>query len=92
MLRSYAARSTSTLRVAARPFSVFAARRVEGYPGNLSTNSKTKTDQYPDDEHSVNKAKKGDDNDIQTANLKDGLEYVSPTSSFRTQSSVHAFP
>lgn len=77
MLRSYAARSTRSLRVNARPFSASAVSRVEGYPSNASTNAKTKTDQYPDDEHSVNKAKKGDTNDIQTSNLKDGLEYVS---------------
>ncbi|KAJ4993310.1 hypothetical protein SVAN01_01285 [Stagonosporopsis vannaccii] len=73
MLRSYATKA-STLRVVARPFSVSAVSRVEGYPSNASTNSKTKTDQYPDDEHSVNKAKKGDNNDIQTSNLKDGLD------------------
>lgn len=75
MLRS-AARSTRTLSVNARPFSASTARKVEGYPSNASTNSKVKTDQYPDDEHSVNKAKKGDKNDIQTSNLSDGLEYV----------------
>ncbi|KAH6625313.1 hypothetical protein C7974DRAFT_337153, partial [Boeremia exigua] len=70
MLRSHAARSTRTLRLAARPFSVSATRHAD----KLSTNSKTKTDAYPDDEHSVNKAKKGDHNDIQTSNLKDGLD------------------
>jgi hypothetical protein len=47
---------------------------VEQYPGNLSTNSKTKTDQYPDDKHAVNKAKDGDTNNIQEANAKDGME------------------
>lgn len=40
----------------------------------LSTNDKTKTDLYPDDKHSVNKAKSGDDYDVQTANLKGGIE------------------
>ena len=40
----------------------------------LSTNDKTKTDKLPDDEHSVNKAKKGDNYDVQTSNLKDGIE------------------
>lgn len=75
MLRSFTARSARTFRVAnVRPFSVSNARSVEGYPNNASTDSSVKTDQYPDDEHSVNKAKKGDDNDIQTSNLKDGLE------------------
>lgn len=41
---------------------------------NLSTNDKTKTDMLPDDEHSMNKAKKGDDYDVQTSNLKSGVE------------------
>lgn len=44
------------------------------YSKELSTNDKTKTDKYPDDEHSVNKAKKGDDYDVQTSNLKGGME------------------
>ena len=75
MLRSLTTRSTTTLRVAhARPFSVSTVRRVEGYPGNKSTNSDVKTDMLPDDEHSVNKAKKGDKNDVQTSNLSAGLE------------------
>lgn len=63
------------MRVAiVRPFSQSTVRRVEGYPSNASTNSDTKTDMLPDDEHSVNKAKKGDHNDIQTSNLQAGLE------------------
>ncbi|KAF3009771.1 hypothetical protein E8E13_009740 [Curvularia kusanoi] len=75
MLRSFATRSVAPLRIAsARPFSVSAVRRVEGYPGNKSTDASVKTDMLPDDEHSVNKAKKGDKNDIQTSNLADGLE------------------
>ena len=75
MLRSFTTRPTATLRIAhARPFSVSTVRRVEGYPGNKSTNSDVKTDMLPDDEHSVNKAKKGDKNDVQTSNLSDGLE------------------
>lgn len=77
MLRTFASRSSQNLRrTNVRPFTQSAVQRVEGYPNNASTNSKTKTDMLPDDEHSVNKAKKGDTNDIQTANLKDGVEYV----------------
>lgn len=76
MLRTFT-RSSRTLRVASiRPFSQSAIVRVEGYPNNASTNSKTDTSMLPDDEHSVNKAKKGDKNDIQTSNLNDGLKYV----------------
>ena len=75
MLRTFASRSTRTVRVAnSRPFSVSTIRRVEGYPNNASTDASVKTDQYPDDKHSVNKAKDGDTNDIQTSNLKGGLE------------------
>ncbi|KAJ4362721.1 hypothetical protein N0V95_001323 [Ascochyta clinopodiicola] len=75
MLRTFASRSSRTLRVAnVRPFSQSTVQRVEGYPNNASTNAKTKTDMLPDDEHSVNKAKKGDTNDIQTSNLKSGLD------------------
>ena len=40
---------------------------------NLSTNSKTKTDQYPDDEHTTSKIKKGDQLDVQSANAKEGI-------------------
>ncbi|KAF1359718.1 hypothetical protein EJ07DRAFT_165825 [Lizonia empirigonia] len=75
MLRTFASRSSQTLRnTNVRPFTQSSVQRVEGYPNNASTNSKTKTDMLPDDEHSVNKAKKGDTNDIQTANLKDGID------------------
>lgn len=75
MLRSFTTRSARSLRIAnARPFSVSTTRSVEGYPNNASTDASVKTDKYPDDKHSVNKAKKGDDNDVQTSNLKDGLE------------------
>ncbi|KAF2628467.1 hypothetical protein BU25DRAFT_410034 [Macroventuria anomochaeta] len=75
MLRTFASRSSRTLCVVSvRPFSQSAVQRVEGYPNNASTNSKTKTDMLPDDEHSVNKAKKGDKNDVQTSNLADGLD------------------
>ena len=76
MLRTFT-RSSRTLRTTSvRPFSQSAIFRVEGYPNNASTNSKTDTSMLPDDEHSVNKAKKGDKNDVQTSNLSDGLEYV----------------
>ena len=40
----------------------------------LSTNDKTKTDLYPDDKHSVNKVKDGDQYDVQSANVKGGME------------------
>jgi hypothetical protein len=70
MLRTFASRSSRTVRVAhVRPFSQSVVQRKE-----LSTNDKTKTDMLPDDEHSVNKAKKGDANDIQTSNLNDGMK------------------
>jgi hypothetical protein len=75
MFRNLATSSSRTLRtVHVRQFSGATARYVEQYPGNLSTNSKTKTDQYPDDKHAVNKAKDGDTNNIQEANAKDGME------------------
>src|SRR5690242_8466220 len=80
MLRTFT-RSSRTLRVfsapsSIRPFSQSAAVKVEGYPNNASTNEETDTSMLPDDEHSVNKAKKGDKNDIQTSNLSEGLKYV----------------
>jgi hypothetical protein len=37
-------------------------------------NDKIRTESHPDNEHSVNKAKKGDDYDIQSSNAKDGIE------------------
>jgi hypothetical protein len=75
MFRTLATSSSRTLRtVHARQFSISAARCVEQYPGNLSTNSKTKTDKYPDDKHAVNKAKEGETHNIQEANAKDGME------------------
>ncbi|KAJ4351676.1 uncharacterized protein N0V89_007019 [Didymosphaeria variabile] len=58
-----------TFRPTLRSFAVSTGCRKE-----LSTNDKTKTDKYPDDEHSINKAKKGDEYDVQTSNLKDGIE------------------
>ncbi|KAJ4343526.1 hypothetical protein N0V87_000293 [Didymella glomerata] len=74
MLRTFT-RTSRTIRIASvRPFSQSAAVKVEGYPNNASTNAKTDTSMLPDDEHSVNKAKKGDKNDIQTSNLSDGLK------------------
>lgn len=75
MFRNLASTSARTLRtIQARSFSVSVARPVQGYPNDLSTNSKTKTDMLPDDKHAVNKAKDGDTNDVQSSNLKDGLE------------------
>lgn len=44
------------------------------YKQNLSTDSSTKTDKYPDDEHTVNKTSKNDNLDIQSANAQDALK------------------
>jgi hypothetical protein len=75
MFRNLATTSSRTLRsLHARQFSVSVARNVEQYPKDLSTNSKTKTDQYPDDKHAVNKIKEGDTNNIQESNAKAGME------------------
>ena len=77
MFRTLATRSSRTLRTTAspaRPFSLSAARTVEQYPNNASTNAKTKTDAYPDDKHAVNKAKDGDTYNVQDANAKAGME------------------
>lgn len=63
-----------TARPTGRWMSVSAQKEKE-----LNTDDKTKTDMLPDDEHSVTKAKKGDDHDIQTSNLKAGIEWVSPS-------------
>lgn len=40
----------------------------------LSTNSKTKTDQYPDDKHAVNKTKEGDTYNTQESNTKHAMD------------------
>ncbi|KAF2250898.1 hypothetical protein BU26DRAFT_517683 [Trematosphaeria pertusa] len=56
-----------------RQFSL-SSRCTKEYPEKLSTNESTKTDQYPDDEHSTKKAHKGDDFDVQTSNVKGGME------------------
>jgi hypothetical protein len=75
MFRNLATTSSRTLRsLHAHQFSISAARNVEQYPKDLSTNSKTKTDQYPDDKHAVNKIKEGDTNNIQESNAKAGME------------------
>jgi hypothetical protein len=75
MLRTFASTSSRTLRAAhVRPFTQSAVQHVKKSQNDLSTNDKTKTDMLPDDEHSMNKAKKGDTNDVQTSNLKDGIE------------------
>ena len=74
MFRNLATRSSRTFRaIPARPFSISTARTVEQY-GGLSTNSKTKTDKYPDDKHAVDKAKEGDTHNIQEENVKAGME------------------
>ncbi|RYN49951.1 hypothetical protein AA0118_g11212 [Alternaria tenuissima] len=72
-------RSTRTLRFSvpsARPFSLSASRRVEQYPNNASTNSKTKTDKYDSDSpHAVQeKVKQGDTHNVQESNAKAGLD------------------
>lgn len=40
----------------------------------MSTNSKTKTDKYPDDKHVVNKTKEGDTYNIHESNTKEALD------------------
>jgi hypothetical protein len=70
-------RSSHTLRTTTvRPFSLSAARRVEQYPNNLSTNSKTKTDKYESDSpHAVQeKVQQGDTHNVQESNAKAGME------------------
>jgi hypothetical protein len=75
MFRNLATTSSRTLRtVHARQFSISAIRSEGPYPGGLSTNSKTKTDKYPDDKHAVNKVKEGDTHNVQEANAKAGIE------------------
>ncbi|CAN9454032.1 unnamed protein product [Alternaria alternata] len=72
-------RSTRIFRFSvpsARPFSLSASRRVEQYPNNASTNSKTKTDKYDSDSpHAVQeKVKQGDTHNVQESNAKAGLD------------------
>jgi len=79
MFRNSMIRSTRTLRLtapSARPFSLSASKRVEQYPNNLSTNSKTKTDKYDSDSpHAVQeKVKQGDTHNVQESNAKAGIE------------------
>jgi hypothetical protein len=77
MFRNTMIRSTRTLRtVNARPFSLSASRRVEQYPNNASTNSKTKTDKYEaDSPHAVqDKVQQGDTHNVQESNAKAGME------------------
>ena len=78
MFRTTVARSTRTFRLSApsaRPFSLSASRYVEQYPDNLSTNSKTKTDQYEGDKpHTVDKVKEGDTHSVQESNAADAME------------------
>lgn len=73
--RNLATTSSRTLRaVQTRQLSLSATRCVEQYPNNSSTDSSVKTDAYPDDKHAVNKAKDGDQANIQEANAKAGME------------------
>lgn len=59
----------------ARAFSLSSSLRVEQYPNDLSTNSKTKTDLYDSDTpHAKEKVKEGDTYNIQESNMKDALE------------------
>jgi hypothetical protein len=77
MFRNTMLRSTRTLRtVNARPFSLSTSRRVEQYPNDLSTNSKTKTDKYESDSpHAVqDKVQQGDTHNVQESNAKAGME------------------
>ena len=59
-----------------RPFSLSASRRVQQYPNDLSTNSKTKTDLYDSDKpHAVQeKVKQGDTHNVQESNAKAGMD------------------
>jgi hypothetical protein len=79
MFRTNMIRSSRTLRLtgpSARPFSLSTSRRVEQYPNNLSTNSKTKTDKYDSDSpHAVqDKINQGDTHNIHESNAKAGIE------------------
>jgi hypothetical protein len=49
-------------------------QKTDKYPGKLSTDDSVKTDRYPDDEHATSKVKKGDHHDVQSSNLKGGME------------------
>ena len=68
--------TTTAAASTARAFSIAASRRVEQYPNNLSTNSKTKTDKYEaDSPHAVQeKVEQGDTHNVQEANAKAGME------------------
>ncbi|PVI04753.1 hypothetical protein DM02DRAFT_611358 [Periconia macrospinosa] len=44
------------------------------YKDKLSTDSTVKTDEYPDDKHTVEKVKEGDDLDVQSRYAKRGME------------------
>ncbi|KAI4627097.1 uncharacterized protein J4E87_004439 [Alternaria ethzedia] len=79
MFRNSMIRSTRALRLtapSARLFSLSTSRRVEQYPNNLSTNSKTKTDKYDSDSpHAVQeKVKQGDTHNVQESNAKAGID------------------
>ncbi|CAI6332422.1 unnamed protein product [Periconia digitata] len=68
--------SSRVLRSAARtsaPLRQFGAS-TQCYKENLSTDSSAKTDQFPDDEHTVNKVSKGDTLDIRSSNTKDAIK------------------
>ena len=49
-------------------------RLAEKKKEDLSTDSSVSRDRYPDDKHTVNKAKSGDTHDVQTSNAKGGME------------------
>ena len=77
MFRSTMMRSPMRLRPSTtRPFSLSASRRVQQYPNDLSTNSKTKTDLYDSDKpHAVQeKVKQGDTHNVQESNAKAGMD------------------
>ncbi|USP78213.1 hypothetical protein yc1106_05487 [Curvularia clavata] len=59
-----------------RPFSLSASRRVQQYPNDLSTNSKTKTDLYDSDKpHAVqDKVKQGDTHNVHESSAKAGMD------------------
>jgi hypothetical protein len=79
MFRNTMIKSPMRLRLCApstRAFSLSASKRVDQYPNDLSTNSKTKTDLYDSDSpHAVqDKVEQGDTYNVHESNAKAGME------------------
>lgn len=64
---TFANMSARTIRIAPRRLRLTTARP-------LSTNSKTKTDLYPDDKRTVDKVEEGDTYNIRESDTKDAME------------------